>query len=260
MFYNNAWVLDLSEGEKEAKRSLDRFGGLGYVDMKKAYRGLFTSGTLRLLLPFSYYENQIDSHAPLRPNVGDAARDWYQSIIVCEVNERREPSACDSGKDITFATGAVNATKVTKLNTPGTLYLGTKICTYIDIPTDAKISSREAMLLEDPLLPLEEKAAAKKTIESGEALIGLPLDLTVHNHLIIALRDACSVSHVVWEHRIPGGNRLPLGEKAKTVTSPPSHQNSPVTAREAKHHQAGQRKRAEKETVDTRARGVAPLA
>jgi hypothetical protein len=259
MFYNDAWVLDLSEGEKDSKRSLDRFGGLGYVDMKKAYRGLFTSGTLRLLLPFSH-ENQIDSHAALRPNVGDVARDWYQSIVVCEVNERREPSACDSGNDITFATGAVNATKVTKLNTPGTLYLGTKICTYIDIPSDAKISSREAMLLEEPLLPLEEKAAAKKAIESGEALIGLPLDLTVHNHLIIALRDACSVSHVVWEQRIPGGNRLPLGEKAKTVTNPSSNQKAPVTAQEALHDQAGQRKRAEKATMDTRARGTASLA
>lgn len=259
MFYNNAWVLDLSEGEKEAKRSLDRFGGLGYVDMKKAYRGLFTSGTLRLLLPF-FYENQIDSRTALRPKVGDAARDWYQSIVVCEVNERRQPSACDIGKDVTFATGAVNATKVTKLNTPGTLYLGTKICTYIDIPTDAKISSREAMLLEDPLLPLEQKVAAIKAVESGEALMGLPLDLTVHNHLIIALRDACSVSHVVWEQRIPGGNRLPLGGKAKAVPSPPSHQKSPVAAQEPKLDQAGQRKQEEKAAMDTRVRGTAPMA
>jgi hypothetical protein len=239
MFYNNAWVLDLSEGEKEAKRSLDRFGGLGYVDMKKAYRGLFTSGTLRLLLPF-FHENQI-SRTTLRPNVGDAASEWYQSIVVCEVNERREPSACDIGKDVTFATGAANATKVTQLNTPGTLYLGTKICTYIGIPTDAKISSREAMLLEDPLLPLEEKAAAAKAVESGEALMGLSLDLTVHNHLIIALRDACSVSHVVWEQRIPRGSRLPLGGKAKAVPSPHSHQKSAMTP-EPKYDQTRQRK------------------
>ena len=233
MFYNRAWVLDLSEGEKDAKRSLDRYGGMGFVDMKRAYRGLFTSGALRFLLPFYNEQTSFDRRNPLRPKVGDLARDWYQSIVVCEVNERRQSSACDAGKDITFAVGAVNATKVTKLNTPGTLYLGTKICTFIDIPEDAKISSREAMLLEDPLLPLNERKAATKALESGEALIGLPLSLTVHNHLIVAISDACSVSHVVWEQCNPGGTRLPL-RKATTDSSHFSDPESPGVERRAR--------------------------
>lgn len=212
MFYNKAWTFDLSEAEKEAKRKLDRYGGLGYVDNKKAYRGLFTSGTLRLLLP--YYEEGHPSEGgddtANKPRVGDSAREWFQTVVVCEVNERSEPSACQVGKDVTFKTGGVNATEVAMLDTPGTLYLGKKICTYVRIPSDAKITSRESMLLEDPLLLLAEKKSLTEAIEANKTSIGLSLELSVHNHKIIARDKACSVSHVVWEQRTPGGLRLPL--------------------------------------------------
>lgn len=210
MFYNEAWILDLSDGEKDAKRTLDRFGGLGFVDSKKAYRGLFTSGTLRFLLP--YYEEGTEMQGQAKkghPKAGDAARDWFQTVIVCEVNERREPSACQTGRDITYKTGGVNATEVTLLDTPGTLYLGKKICSYINIPGEATITSREAMLLEDPNLRSSKRVKVTTAVDEGKAELGLSLELTVNNHHIIARDKACSVSHVVWEQRTPEGIRLP---------------------------------------------------
>jgi len=212
-FYNKAWVMDLSEGEKDAKRKLDRFGGLGFVDAKKAYRGLFNSGTLRFLLP--YYPNTEG----LRPKSGDKARDWFQNVIVCEVNERREPSVCQNGKDITFKAGGANATEITMLDTPGTLYLGKKICAHVKIPEDATIISREEMLLEDPLLRASERKQLTQEKVEGKTLVGLSLDLTVHNHLIIARDKACSVSHVVWEVRTPGDIRFPIPNIAPTKAS-----------------------------------------
>ena len=211
MFYNKAWTFDLSTAEKEAKRKLDRYGGLGYVDSKKAYRGLYTSGTLRFLLPYDdeRQHSQGDDRVS-KPRAGDSARDWFQTLVVCEVNERSEPSACHIGKDVTFQTGGVNATDITLLDAPGTLYLGKKICTNVQIPKDAKITSREAMLLEDPLLPSAQKRSLTRAIESNKTLIGMSLELSVHNHKIVAMDKACSLSHVVWEQRSPGGVRLPL--------------------------------------------------
>jgi len=247
MFYNQAWVLDLSEGEKEAKRKLDRFGGLGFIDSKKAYRGLFTSGTLRFFLPFYYNDDDknknnnnnnksnnkdvksnsssITKHLQQQqveyPKIGDLATDWFQSIVVCEVNERREPSACQTGNDVTFRVGKINATDVTMLSNPGTLYLGKKICTYIDIPKDATLTSRQSMLLEeDPTATRKTKtlfdekriraSAATAAAAHTAQFVGLSLELTVHNHLIIARDKACSVSHVIWEQRTPQGVRLPV--------------------------------------------------
>ena len=217
MFYNEAWVLDLSEGEKEAKRKLDRFGGLGFHDSKKAYRGLFNSGTLRFFLP--YYDSDTDGKVKEgNPAVGDVARNWFQTVVVCEINERRDPSACQTGSDITFKTGGINATEIILLDAPGTLYLGKKICTYINIPEEARITSREAMMLEDPTLPGGERSKATNAIQQNKASPGLSLELTVHNHHIVARDDACSVSHVVWEQRTPAGTRLPLQAPAEPST------------------------------------------
>ena len=220
MFYNEAWVLDLSEGEKEAKRKLDRFGGLGFHDSKKAYRGLFNSGALRFFLP--YYDSDEGGQAEDgSPEVGDAARNWFQTVVVCEVNERREPSACQTGSDITFKTGGIKATEVILLDAPGTLYLGKKICSYINIPEEARITSREAMMLEDPTLPGGDRLEATTSTQENKVSPGLSLELTVHNHHIVARDDACSVSHVVWEQRSPAGARLPL----QAPTEPPTEQN-----------------------------------
>lgn len=216
MFYNQAWVLDLSEGEKDAKRKLDRFGGLGFVDTKKAYRGLFTSGTLRLLLPYYSDTAKIDREEQL-PQNGDMARNWFQNVIVCEVNERREPSACQIGKDITFKVGGINATKITMSDMPGTLFLGKKICAFVHVPEDAKLTIRETMLLDNTELPNGDlkKKQAQRSLDAGNITIGLSLELSINNHRIIARERACSVSHVVWEQRKPSDPRFPL------VTAPP---------------------------------------
>ncbi len=44
--YNKGWVLDLGASEKKAKRKLERYGGLGYIDKKLGYYGISVSGVL----------------------------------------------------------------------------------------------------------------------------------------------------------------------------------------------------------------------
>ena len=218
MFYNEAWVLDLSEGEKDAKRKLDRYDGLGYVDSKKAYRGLFTSGALRLLVPYERrIENNYNKHDSAFLKVGDRARDWFQTIVVCEVNERREPGSCELGKDVTYKVGGQNATNITLLDTPGTLYLGKKICSFVRVPEGATLTTREAMLMEDIRIPDHDKRKekARQDLEAGNTTLGLALELSVHNHRIVARERACSLSHVVWEQRRPEDPRFPLVTEAR---------------------------------------------
>ena len=96
MFYNKGWTMDLSEGEKAAKRKLGLYdNGLGFVDGKEAYYGLINSGTLRLLLPYEQplsNEGQKHDEATISenqyPKVGDIATDWFESVVICQVNEK----------------------------------------------------------------------------------------------------------------------------------------------------------------------------
>jgi hypothetical protein len=177
MYYTKGWVLDLSHAEVLAKRKLDRFGGLGFVDVKKAYYGIYASGTLSLFLP--YEPRRGDSTA--LPKIGDNAREWIPSIVTCEVNEKREGRVCNSEKDVSYVVGGVNATKIRMIDSAGTLYYGKKLCVYIRVPDSARISSRKL-----------------KPSDGGEQ-VGLSLNISVSDMHIMKKEMACSVSHVVWE-------------------------------------------------------------
>jgi hypothetical protein len=176
MYYTKGWVLDLSHPEVLAKRKLDRFGGLGFMDVKKAYYGIYASGTLGLFLP---YEAQRGNSTTL-PEVGDIARKWIPSIVTCEVNEKREGRVCNIAKDVSYVVGGVNASKIRMIDSAGTLYYGKKICVYIRVPGSARIS------------------AGRLNPSEGEQ-VGLSLNISVSDMHIMKKEMACSVSHVVWE-------------------------------------------------------------
>jgi hypothetical protein len=193
MFYNRGWVLDLSDGEKQAKRKLDVFGGLGYVDRKKAYYGIFPSGRIRFLLP---YESKQERKQ--KPIVGDKATDWFKSIVVCEVNEKRDAGACETEKDLSLIVGGANVTNAVMMDAPGTLYLGKKLCLYIPVPNDAILTSRnELKKNETTKLKLPPDQIHAKRDEK----VGLALELSINNRHILLRDQACSVSHVVWEQQ-----------------------------------------------------------
>jgi hypothetical protein len=201
MFYNKAWTLDLSEGEKSAQRKLNTFDhGLGFLDRKEAYYGIYTSGRMELVVPYEA------AATAARPNVGDSASDWFQSLIICQVNEKRDSGACNGAEDLGYAVGGVNVTNATMMGDAGSKFLGKKICAHITIPKDATFTSRR--LLEEQRRREEEQKLGENQIaailENESPLadqIGLRVEVFVTNQHIVHLNQACSVSHVIWEQR-----------------------------------------------------------
>jgi len=162
MYYTHGWVLDLSEVERLAKRKLDRYGGLGFIDSKKAYYGIFASGPLALFLP-------------CRGSADDLAMDVIQSLTICEVNEKnRVGDACRAETQLGFMVGGKNVTNATAIKAPGTLYLGRELCLSLAVPDQAKLS-----------------------IHNGT--VGLMLHVSVTDRHITRKEKACSVSHVIWK-------------------------------------------------------------
>jgi hypothetical protein len=179
-YYNRGWVLDLSDSERKAKHRLNFFGGLGFVDSKKAYYGIYTSGPLRMLLPHD------------TAKAGDDARKWFKSVVVCQVNEKREAGACDAETDAHFFIDRVNVTDAVVISAAGTIFMGKKLCIFLPVPPTATLTTREKM----------KKDEDKPILVGGEEQedqVGLMVEVEVHNKKIMKAYQACSVSHVVWE-------------------------------------------------------------
>jgi hypothetical protein len=191
MFYNSGWVLDLSDDEKKAKRNLKRFDGLGFVDSKKAYYGIYASGPLQFLLPFESNDEQL-----LQPSVGSLATQWFKSIVLCEVNKKRLPSTCDIMTDLHFVVGGVISPKVSSIDMPGAMYLGKKLCVIIMVPETATLTTVEELPANDSL---KRTTATKHKIVHRSQPVGLLVTAAVQNNRINRRDDACSISHVAWE-------------------------------------------------------------
>lgn len=192
MYYNQGWVLDLSEGEKQAKRKLDVFGGLGFKDSKKAYYGIYTSGPLRLLLPYESKKKED------QPKAGDAAKDWLESVTFCQVNEKRSDSTCTIVKDIHFEIDGRQVQPIT-LDAPGTQYLGQDLCVYIKVPSQANLTTRGS--LKSKSAPLGVVFPDNNDAPDLENQVGLAVAIRVNNTHIVQRQQACSISHVIWEQR-----------------------------------------------------------
>ncbi len=163
MFYNTAWVLDLGGAERKAKQQLARFGGLGYVDSKKAYYGVHASGSLKFFL-----------------KKNETVEKKTSSVIVCESNEKRDLDSCAIDRDIEFKVGGIRA-EVESINLPGFTYWGRNICVYIFVPGEVMEITR--MLKVDK----NEKEAT-----------GIVLEVSVKNARIRKKEQACCISHVIW--------------------------------------------------------------
>jgi len=169
MLYNTGWVLDLGDAEKMAKQQLARFGGLGFVDSKKAYYGVHASGTIRFFLPRN---EEKSTETPM------------SSVILCESNEKRDAMACNLENDVKYSIGGVDATDVKSIDATGFSYLGKNICVHMTVPTGAKSTTKgDAM-----------NDASVKDAKSD----GFALEVTVRNPRIRKKEQACNVSHIIW--------------------------------------------------------------
>lgn len=180
-YYNQGWVLDMSENIKAAMRKLSTYeNNLGFIDSKEAYYGLFESPHLNLLLPYSS-EGSLQS--------GGQANQWFESIVVCQVNEQREDDECNFGNDVGVSIGGVNVTDISPymMEMGGTTYLGKKVCSHIPVPDGAVLTSHNTL-------------AGKTDLETDQ--VGLLVQIFVTNNHIVHTKQACSVSHVVWEEKI----------------------------------------------------------
>mmetsp|Transcript_20574 Transcript_20574/g.30186 ORF Transcript_20574/g.30186 Transcript_20574/m.30186 type:complete len:838 (+) Transcript_20574:124-2637(+) len=196
MFYNNGWVLDYGEGEKKAKRSLQKYDGLGYIDSKKAYYGTKPSGNLTMFLPYEQHHNhprdtvkRLNQFPAPMPKDGDQATTWFKSIVICEVNEKRGDDECNIARDFTFVVGGTRSDRVHIIDTSAS-YLGKKICVAFPIPRGALLTTNTT--------PTNTDTDAT-TDQSTVPQIGLSLDVAVHNPNVLVDNGACSVSHVIWE-------------------------------------------------------------
>ncbi|CAJ1949705.1 unnamed protein product [Cylindrotheca closterium] len=190
-YYNQGWVLDMSEGIKAAMRKLSTYeDNLGFIDSKEAYYGLFESPHLNLLLPYSGRgkgEGDGEEKGNLQP--GQEANNWFESIILCQVNEQREDNECDFGRDVGVSIGGVNVTDISPymMEMGGTTYLGKKVCSHIPIPNGAVLTSHNTL-------------AGKADLELDQ--MGLLVEVFVTNKHIVHAKQACSISHVVWEEKL----------------------------------------------------------
>ena len=192
MYYNQGWTLDMSEDEKTAKRKLSLYeNNLGFRDSKEAYYGIYESPPMKMLLPSSSSSSySMSSSTKDGPKIGQAASDWFESIVLCQVNEKRKATACNFGSDVGIMVGGVNATSTRiVMKDAGTLYLGQPMCQKVLVPQDATLTSHN------------ELANNGGEGNSNSDQIGVVIEVSVTNPRIVHVNQACSVSHIVWEEK-----------------------------------------------------------
>jgi len=163
-FYRKGWVLDLGAKEKLAKQQLQRYDGLGFIDVKKSLYALYTSGTIQFFLPFLFNTQNNEERA-------------ITSIIICESNEPKESDdVCNLLNDMSFVVGRIEV-RAQEIRLPGFSYLGRTICVHTSVPPDAKLSSQEIN---------------RRTRQ------GYVLEVSVTNKKISSLNKRCNISHLVW--------------------------------------------------------------
>ena len=93
----------------------------------------------------------------------------------------------------------------------GSVYLGKPICKHIPVPTQAKLTSHNTLVLEgDGRSPSSSRAIIDKESSSEDSQLldkdqyGLLVEIFVSNPHIVHVHQACSLSHVVWEQRDSG--------------------------------------------------------
>ena len=182
--YATGWVLDVSKIERDTKKKVERCGGLGYIDMKIALYGIPASGTLRLWLP---YEGAMGADR-------DDAGAYFDSLIICEANEKRDDKACRLDRDLKLTVGGISSIGV-MVNGAG-VYLNRQTCLHVEIPGSSHVTHLKDLTKAngDPLMEVERERLSRH----GSTDVGLVVDIEASSTVTRAA-GACCLSHVVWE-------------------------------------------------------------
>lgn len=189
--FEKGWLVDVGTVEKKTKRKVESFGGMGYIDMKIAIYGTSKSGTLEMWLPYEDEDSQNvnQSKKSLRSIDTRRANQYFKSLILCEVNEKRGNDECNFSQDLHIEIGGAKVVSISKMNAAA--YLKKQICIHVEIPSEAQISKHPLTASsynnEDPFLNFE-----------GKTDIGLEVKVSVSNENVSFENGACSISHVVW--------------------------------------------------------------
>ena len=185
--YKRGWVLDVSKVERDTKKKVEQCGGLGYIDMKVALYGIPESGTLRLWLPSN--ENVF----------GEEARDFFDSLVICEANENREKDACQLNEDMQYIVGGERvAPKDVSYIAGAGEYLKRKTCVSVGIPENAKITRLgNVETISGELLSDKDKRRLAGSVETDDE-VGLLVDIAAGPR-VSRQKGACCVSHIIWE-------------------------------------------------------------
>ncbi|KAL7542174.1 hypothetical protein ACHAXR_011579 [Thalassiosira sp. AJA248-18] len=173
--FDGGWVMDVGKLERDTKLKVQKYGGLGYIDMKTALYGIPSSGTLKLWIP---YEGRTKSTTQPDDNAG--ASKYFNAVVLCEVNEKRGDKECNMMSDLGFRVGdaAVSKDHVSQVKGVAS-YLKKDICIRVEIPEEAQIS-----------------------VKGGENHgFGLAVEITVTGAGVSRENGACSISHVIWENQ-----------------------------------------------------------
>jgi hypothetical protein len=173
--FDGGWVMDVGKVERDTKLTVQKYGGLGYIDMKTALYGIPKSGTVKFWLP---YESDDNKNAKT-PDEDASASKYFNAVILCEVNEKRGDKECKMTSDLSIRLGGSLVTDggVSQVEDVAS-YLKKNICVRVNIPADAKVS-----------------------FKSGGTDVGLSLEVAVSGTGVSRENGACSISHVIWENK-----------------------------------------------------------
>jgi len=184
--YSTGWVIDVGKVERDTKRKVEKKGGMGYIDMKLALYGISESGSVRFWLPYEG-DKTVSGEATA------AAQNYFDTIVVCEVNEKRGNKECKMDADVQFTVGGIESKETKKIQSIAS-YLKKEICVQIPVPERAVITKRKDVKESDSGL------SGNISSEGNADDIGIFLDAEVTNSAVSRADGACSISHVVWEH------------------------------------------------------------
>ena len=188
MSYMRDWVMDLGIQAKQNKFSFQKFN-FDYRYEKKAYYGVKPSGNLTIFIP--YKESKGITH--FQPNKRPS--ESLTNLVLCEVNEHYGEKQCNMQDSMGYLVGGISA-KASYIEANGASYQGKKNCVQIDIPPNAKWTTRNKMESQVKKKSLREKLF-KRHDEHG-----LSLSIAVVDQFVFWNSGPCSISHIIWEQRI----------------------------------------------------------
>ena len=193
--YAAGWVMDVSAVERETKDKVEKCGGLGYVDWKMALYGIPESGTLRLWLPVEGFFGDDNVNTEV------LASDWFDGLVICEANEKRQVGACHLDSDLVYLVDDKKVESPQMVSGVGE-YLKRKTCVSLEIPKEARLVQLKDVrpLSDQTQLSDIDKARLSRNGKLVDNHVGLIVDMwankNVNRHL-----GACCVSHVVWSQQ-----------------------------------------------------------